>query len=87
VRQAVGILSLRTERPVADKTSQEGLQDLGGKPRVPCAAIPKWIRQGENPLPDRYFGKHTVDEMRRRIRHASSATRRTEPTTFAREGD
>ena len=72
---------------------QKGLQDLGGEPRVPRAAIAEWIGQGQHPLPDRDLGQHAVDEVgsgeeaKLPSGHAPSAAGRTESTTFAREGN
>src|SRR5437016_7082967 len=53
------------------------IQDITQQTGVVGQAVAqrKWNRQ--HPLPDRNHGKDVVDEMRGRLRHASSPTRRT----------
>jgi hypothetical protein len=44
-------------------------------------------RQRQHPLSDRHDRQHTIDEVRRRLGHASSCARRTQTPPLARERD
>ena len=50
---------------------------------VPCQQVPKTRRHGQDPLADRYGGKHVVDQVGRPVGHASSTTTRAESAAFA----
>src|SRR5947199_8462788 len=70
--------SSRARRRSSPKTTpDENIQDIAQQTGVVGQAVAqcKWNRQ--HPLPDRNHGKDVVDEMRGRLRHASSPTRRT----------
>ena len=72
---------------IGEDRAQEGAENLGGKSRVPGTSIAQRIGQGQDPLADGYLRKNAVDEMGGCIRHSPPSTRRTEPSTLAREGD
>ncbi len=66
---------------------QERAEYLTRESRVVGAAVAERVGQRENPLPNRHLRQHPIDQVRCGIRHAASATRWTEPTALAREGD
>ena len=72
---------------VCEDRTNERPQDFTHEPRIPGAAISERIRKGEDPLPDRDLGQDPLDEMGRRVGHATPATGRTEATALAGEGD
>ena len=76
-----------TPAKLREQGADEGAQDFAREPRVVGAAIAERIRERENPLPNGRFGQHAIDEVCRRIRHATSAARGAEAAALARESD
>lgn len=77
----------RAPAQLREQGPDEGAQHLAREPRVVGAAVTEWVGQREHPLTDRHLRQHAIDEVSRRICHATPATRRTEAAALAREGD
>ena len=52
-----------------------------------CKQKPERVREAEYPPADRYVREYVIDEMRRRLDHASSTAARAEAAALAGEGD
>lgn len=52
-----------------------------------CKQEPERVREAECPLADRYVREYVIDEMRRRLDHASSTAARAEAAALSGEGD
>jgi hypothetical protein len=70
-----------------EQGTDEGAHDFAREPRVVGAAVAECVGERENPLPHRRFRQHAIDQMCRRIRHATSTARWTEAAALARERD
>ncbi len=80
-------LPSRTPAKLREQRSDEGPEHGARESCVVGTPVPERAGKGEHPLPDRHFWEYAVHQVRRRVRHASSATGRTEPPALARERD
>jgi hypothetical protein len=58
----------------------------GAQVVAPIQGVADVRQQGEHPLSHGHLGPDVIDEVRRALGHATSATGRTEPATLEREG-
>ncbi len=68
-----------------EQGSDEGAKHGARELRVVGAAIAEGIGQRKHPLPNRDLGQNSVDQVRGGIDHPTSAARRAEAATLARE--
>jgi hypothetical protein len=71
-------LPSRASAKLREQGTDEGAKHFARELRVVGAAVAECVGERENPLPHRRFRQHAIDQMRRRIRHATSTTRWTE---------
>jgi len=79
----LSLASSKLREQGADESAKHGASER----RVVGTAVSERIGQCEHPLADRHLGQHAIDEMRGRVRHATSAARRAKAATLARERD
>jgi hypothetical protein len=70
---------------LSEERAQEGAEHFARELAIVRAAVAKRVRKCEHPLADRHRGEHAVDEVRRGVGHAATATRRAEAAALARE--
>ncbi len=68
------------------QSAYENVQDIAGEASIIGQAVTQRERQRQDPLPYPHDWKDTIDQMSRRIRHASSTTGRTPDSRFTRKG-
>ena len=68
--------------PHAKQSAYESVQHIAGEAPIVGQAVAQRERQRQDPLPYRHDWKDAIDQMRRRVRHAPSGTRRTPDAPF-----
>jgi hypothetical protein len=72
---------------MAEHLLDEDVDRSGEEPGIPRQVQPHLPREAQDPLPDGNLGEDPVHEIGRRVGHPPAHAGRTEPATFAGEGD